>query len=65
MGVIIYAKSTPLPKLMLQSKLTLMVNFSSTRVYPDVAFDSESSKENQLDIHYLSRNDCKQMNEWV
>ena len=32
-----------------------MVIFSSTRVYPDVSFDSESSKENQLDIRYLAR----------
>ena len=40
-------------------------DFSSTRVFPDVSFDSESSKENQLDIRYLSRNDRKQMNEWV
>ena len=42
-----------------------MVIFSSTRVYPDVSFDSESSKENQLEIRYISRNDRKEMNEWV
>ena len=38
-------------------------DFSSTRMFPDVSFDSESSKENQLDIRYVPRNDRKQMND--
>ena len=63
-GLILYAKSTS-SKAYATEQVDTNGDFSITRVFPDVSFDSESSKENQLDIRYLSRNDRKQRNEWV